>query len=152
MEDGSILKAQTILVYAANKNEVDLTWFVNQMWQMGKQVAFPLCRGESMDFFEVTSYDQLESGAFGILEPKGLKQPIVPNASTLVCVPGIAFSDDGNRIGMGRGYYDRYFQRYPFVYKIGLAYEFQLCPPWTPDYCDIGMDRIITEQRDIILK
>lgn len=144
-----IQKADYVFVYAAANNEVDLTLFVEQMWQMGKRVAFPACSGAGMEYHEVTDWSQLSPGSFGIPEPSCTNRPVIPSASTVVCVPGVAFSEEGNRIGMGKGYYDRYLRQYPFVYKIGLAYELQMEYSWTPDYCDIAMNLLITEQREV---
>lgn len=149
IDNRNIQNSDLIFVYSAIQNEVDLTLFVEQMWQMGKSVAYPRCFGSDMEFYEISNWNQLSSGSFGILEPILVSRPVVPLPNTVVCVPGIAFSPQGNRIGMGRGYYDRYLRRYPDLYKIGLAYELQMEYSWTPDVCDIPMDLLITEQREV---
>ena len=102
-----------------------------------------------MEFYPVTSWEGLAEGSFRILEPTDTRCGVVPGNTTVVCVPGIAFSNHGDRIGMGKGYYDRYLSRYPQLYKIGLAYELQMEYSWTPDVCDIAMDLLITEIREV---
>lgn len=151
IDNRSIQKADQVFVYAAINNEVDLTLFVEQMWQMGKRVAFPMCTGAEMEFYGVMDWSQLSPGSFGVPEPVFMDRPVIPSAATVVCVPGIAFTETGDRIGMGKGYYDRYLQRYPFLYKIGLAFELQMEYSWVPDYCDITMDLLITEQREVCI-
>ena len=98
-----------------------------------------------MEFYEITCWNQLESGAFGILEPQEGLAPIIPQKDAVICVPGVAFSPDGSRIGMGRGYYDRYLSRYPYIYKIGVAYEVQMEYNWEADDLDVSMDTVVTE-------
>lgn len=146
-----VRQARQVLVYAAARNEVDLRLFVEQGWRMGKSVAFPRCEGENMEFYEVTDWPQLAEGHFHIMEPCNGTRPIVPMEHAVICVPGLAFSENGDRIGMGMGYYDRYLERYPHLYKIGLAYELQMQYSWTPDGCDIAMDLLITEQREVYI-
>lgn len=149
IDNRNVQQAHQILVYSAIGNEVDLKLFVEQEWRMGKSIAFPRCIGAEMEFYEITDWSQLTEGSFHILEPANVTRPIVPMDNAVVCVPGIAFSENGDRIGMGSGYYDRYLRRYPYLYKIGLAYELQMQYSWTPDYCDITMDLLITEQREV---
>lgn len=151
IDNARIQQSDMIFVYAAKGNEVNLQLFVEQMWQMGKRVAFPCCMGDRMEFYEVTDWSQLVEGSFGILEPQNMSLPVIPSETTVVCVPGVAFTSSGDRIGMGKGYYDRYLKRYPCLYKIGLAFELQVEYSWVPEYSDITMNLLITEQREVCI-
>lgn len=66
-------------------------------------------------------------------------------------VPGVAFSISGERIGYGKGYYDRYLNHYPGkIYLIGASYEMQLeNDRWKSDRFDRKMDIVITEKRKV---
>ncbi|MCC8168702.1 MAG: 5-formyltetrahydrofolate cyclo-ligase [Clostridiales bacterium] len=168
-------QASQVLVYSAIHKEVDLTQLIKYLWEAGKSLAFPkvimpgnglqadcsypnpgitnpaadsmqLQCGNDMEFYEVSDLGQLSSGAFGILEPKEGLVPVIPHEDAVICVPGVAFSSDGCRIGMGRGYYDRYLSRYPYLYKIGVAYELQMGYNWEADALDVPMDIIVTEE------
>lgn len=89
--------------------------------------------------------DQLEIGAFGILEPKGLKSGQKEVVPSLIVVPLVAFCD-GYRKGYGKGYYDRYLQKHPNCLRIGVAFDKQEAS-FIPEAWDQRLDVIITETR-----
>ena len=64
----------------------------------------------------------------------------------LVIVPGVAFDRDGNRLGRGKGYYDRLLPRIPSAYKVGICFPFQIIEEVPAEPFDIRMDEIITQQ------
>ncbi len=118
--------AQYIYAYYPLGNEVDVRLVAQTAWQEGKHVAFPKVFGDDMRFFEVTDFGQLAEGAFGVMEPdedagaipvdwmsetggNSILPGREPKSRLLVLVPGIAFDMQGNRMGHGKGYYDRYF-------------------------------------------
>ncbi len=148
-----VQQASQVLVYSAIHREVDLHQLVERLWENGKSVAFPrvmndeagITDNHDMDFYEITGWGQLISGSYGILEPQKELLPITPHKDAVICVPGVAFSEDGSRIGMGKGYYDRYLSRYPYLYKIGVAYALQIGYNWEEDPLDVAMDEIVTE-------
>jgi 5-formyltetrahydrofolate cyclo-ligase len=83
---------------------------------------------------------------------EGIPEPMEPAPSSVfdkridcVIVPGVAFDKHGNRIGTGKGYYDRYFEKYPDSTKIGLAYSEQMLDCIPKDPYDIGMNFVITD-------
>lgn len=146
LDHPAVQSANQILAYSAIRNEVDLTPFVELAWKMGKRVYFPRTEGESMEFYEVSAFDAFAEGRFHVMEPVKADCPLCPDQNAVICVPGVAFSRSGNRIGFGKGYYDRYLDKYPYLYKIGLAYEFQTEYRWKPEDCDVAMDLLITEK------
>ena len=151
-------KVQTVLVYASIRQEVVLTDFVEQAWKDGRDIFFPKTFGEQMEFYRVNAWSELEPGNFSVPEPAdtaednrfaGLGNDAVLPA--VVLVPGVVFSGEGNRIGYGKGYYDRYLARWGgMLYPIGIAHELQLRDFAAQEH-DIRMKRIVTEKREVVL-
>lgn len=142
-----IRSAPQIFVYSAVRGEADVSFFANMLLQAGRTVAFPRVDGNDMEFYEVSNLGQLTEGSFHIPEPDGSGKPIIPEKGAMICVPGTAFAEDGSRIGQGGGYYDRYLSRYPYLYRIGVAYEWQTRYAWKADATDVPMHLMITECR-----
>ncbi len=149
--------AKTVFVYAAYKSEVETKELIKEALRLGKCVAVPKVNGAEMDFYEITSYDELYPGYQGILEPQpGGQEPLLPSDSDVLLLPGAVFDHKGGRIGYGGGYYDRYLCRIreqtgaqPGL--IGLAFESQIYPGKLPlEETDEKIDCIITEQSVII--
>ena len=90
-------------------------------------VAVPRVRGQEMDFFEITSMEELEPGNYGILEPKQFC-PRVEAEEGVMLLPGLAFDWNRSRVGYGGGYYDRYLGRYgnEKLLTVAVAYDFQV--------------------------
>lgn len=102
--------ASCVLLYAATKGEIDLSAVAADAWSRGKVVAYPRCLDTvgRMAFFTVDSFEQLEKGSFGISEPKMDCLPLQPTSDALCIVPALAVDAYGNRLGYGKGYYDRF--------------------------------------------
>ena len=137
------------LCYASVQNEVCLDACYQQLLARGKRLYFPKTDGKTMDFFEIRDLRKdFVIGSFGIREPAaGEKYDGSRRAAAFV--PGVAFDEQGNRIGYGGGYYDRYFGRYPDIVKLGICYEKQLTEKITPAPWDVPMDALVTENRVI---
>ena len=84
-------------------------------------------------------------GKFGILEPTGSLLP-ADAAVGLILVPGVAFTDQGARLGHGKGYYDRTLSRYPTAYKLGVAFGFQMVDHIPMEPHDRTMDGVVNGQ------
>lgn len=153
INDRSICQNDYLFVYSATQNEVDLTEFIHYALGNAMKVAFPRVDGADMDFYEVTSLKQLETGAFLIMEPKAECKIIIPSQNETIgmLVPGVGFSLEGYRIGYGKGFYDRYLAKYPWIHTIGVAYEKQLCEEFLSDEFDVPMDKVITEEREVVI-
>ncbi len=116
--------ARRILTYASFCSEPDTLVFAEKALSRGKRLYFPKSYPQGvMRFFEVKSLDELQSGAFGVLEPREDEaNAYEPGVGADVClVPGVCFDGYGYRIGYGKGYYDRFLSRFDGV-TVGLAY------------------------------
>lgn len=142
------LRPQRILSYVSSPTvEVDTRRIITSALAMGIEVAVPLCEDKNghMDFFRISSLSQLRRGFYGIDEPdRDTAEKITAESGDLCIVPGIAYSQQGYRVGFGRGYYDRFLAGFPGV-SAGLCYESCICPELVHEDFDIRVDMIITE-------
>ncbi len=148
------LRANNILLYSNFGSEVRTDEFLQSCLADGKKVYYPKTNSSdnSMDFYQITSLVDLNTGNYGIREPYGFervytKKDVTGVSDTLMIVPGLVFSNYGYRIGYGKGYYDRYLQRFPEIFKCGVAYELQMQEAIPFDSFDEVMDSIVTEGR-----
>ena len=143
-----IKAAKTIMAYVDMPKEVKTDIIINTLLNMGKDVAVPVCVPASYELIasKILSLDELKSGHYGILEPKKEYSADGPDTLTLF-VPGSAFDVYGNRIGHGKGYYDRFLSKVPQeTLKIGLAFDYQILPRLPVEHYDIPVNCIITER------
>lgn len=146
-----IRSADTVLLYASFRSEVD-TWSLAQnLLLKNMQIAYPVCReNNTMTFHIVNELNQLSDAVYGICEPDiSLPQPEITD-KTVCIVPALAFTEDGGRLGYGGGYYDRFLAEYPEIYTIGLAYEDCIAENLPLAEHDIKIKSVITEERTII--
>lgn len=134
-----------IALYAANYGEVDTYEIMNTLWLDGKKVYLPKVTKEGLKFYEVLSFDELQLGTFGILEPKEDKKSVSKEEIEVMLIPLLVYNKDNYRIGYGKGYYDRYLKDYSGL-KIGLAYHFQYSEVAFQDKWDIPCDVIVTDK------
>lgn len=140
-------QSEIIYFYYPLGSEVNLLPLAEEVLLLGKQIAFPRVDGTDMDFYKVRSLKEFREGYFHVMEPTGKEMLQEPQA--LVFVPGLGFDSGRNRMGYGKGYYDRYFAKYPECKKIGIAYEIQIVENLVCDVYDVPMDAVITEWREI---
>lgn len=143
-------KANTIFSYVSFNQEVITKELLEGSFRH-KNVAVPKIVGSQMIFYYIKSYDDLEEGIKGILEPTTTRVA-EPGPSDLFVVPGLAFDSNKNRIGYGKGYYDKYFEKHKAIgfYKTAITFDFQIVPNIPTDDFDVKLDKIITEARVII--
>lgn len=137
-------RSQFIYAYYPLGNEVDIRSVAEDAWKQGKRVAFPKVFGEEMRFFEVKDFSQLHPGSFHVMEPEETDPVDWENA--LVLTPGVAFDRKRNRMGYGKGYYDRHFECKRDVVMIGVAYELQVADQIPVGRFDRVLDGLVTEQ------
>ena len=93
-------------------------------------------------------YKGFKRGSLGIMEPADLCDDFVK--MDIVIIPGIAFTESGNRIGFGKGYYDKYLGTYPpgmMPLLIAPVYDFQITEEFASDDHDVPVDIIVSEKR-----
>lgn len=142
-------KPKAIYFYYPLGSEVNLLPLAEELLSEGfstegRMIAFPRTCGETMDFYPVTSLSDFAEGSFHIMEPVG-EAPLTEK-EPLVLVPGLGFDRKGNRMGYGKGFYDRYFARFPSCRKIGASFETQIIEEIPAEPHDIFMDFIVTEK------
>ena len=134
-------QSDLILAYVSLKEEVDTIELIKYSLKNSKKVAVPKCEGNDIIFYYINSLEDLEEGKFRILEPKTNQK--VTNLTNSICiVPGVAFDKQNNRIGYGRGFYDRFLENFSGI-RIGLTYKECICEKIYVDENDIKMDKVI---------
>lgn len=132
-----------VAVYAPLPHEVDLLPLPELYPQ--HDYCFPRClkaRGMEFRIVRDTARD-MEPAAMGIPAPRR-ECPLVPPAELdIIIVPGLAFTERGERLGYGGGYYDRYLPRCPQAYKLALAFSEQILPQLPTDEYDCRLDAVI---------
>ena len=142
-----------LMCYASTYDEVQLGELFKQSIFMGKTVCLPHIVGTGvMEAVKLSSLDDLEKGAYGIMTVKaGLRQIVPSDSIDLVLVPGVAFTRQGGRLGMGSGYYDRFLSsEAKAAYRIALSFDCQIVEEMPLEVTDVLMDKIITETETII--
>ena len=143
-----LLEARTVCIYMPTGNEIDTSAIIQYCLENHKRVAAPRIEGDTMDFYYFQSIVDLKQGAYDIWEPTGTER--VTDEESVVIMPGVAFDLDCNRIGYGKGYYDKYLSKHPKMKKIALAYEFQIVGKIKREIHDIRPEMIVTERRVIM--
>ncbi len=144
--DSDIYKnAKTIMLYYPLGNEIDTSYIFKRALIDGKTVAFPITNVETDELTAIIadSNTHFSKGGYNIFEPNS-KKIIDKSMIDVVIVPGIAFDKNGNRIGFGKGCYDRFLKEINAI-KIGFCYEFQMKNEILADEFDVCMDYLICE-------
>ncbi len=116
--------ADLLLVYVSTAIEVDTRKLIERALQDGKRVGVPRCvpNTRNMEFYEITSLDELTPGTFGVDEPQPDPQRLLPtNPGGLCIVPALCYDEYGYRLGYGKGYYDRFLATYTGI-TVGICY------------------------------
>lgn len=144
-----IEKADIIMCYRSFRSEADTAEIVENLFQLGKTLCFPVCeKAGIMHAFSPIDENSWIAGKMGIMEPDREKSRLIsPEDIELLICPLVAFDNQKNRIGYGGGYYDRYLPRCEKAVKIGIAFEAQRVEKIDPDQYDKAMDIIITEEK-----
>ncbi len=142
-ESTQFVNSQRIALYAALPDEIPTRSVIERWCALGKEIFLPRITGEtSMEFYPYRP-DKIEVGAFGIDEPQG-DDAIEPSQIELMILPGVAFTAEGERLGRGRGYYDRYLSREGYAaYNIGVCYKHQLCEEIPCEVHDVRLDWVV---------
>ncbi len=135
--------AQTIAVYLSKEDEVDTHALLTELWSSSKTVLAPRTEGVDVHLQIITQEADLELGNFDILEPKKDCHTVDPEAVDLILVPGVAFTQNGARLGHGKGHYDRLLAQTSAI-KVGLAFTEQIAETLPQEAHDIPLNFILT--------
>ncbi len=146
LQDETYLSAKTVFCYVSLPHEIDTRAILADAWRRGKRVAVPRCRKNGqMDFYSVSSPDDLSTGSFGIPEPKDGCTLCMPRDGDLCIVPCLAMDARGIRLGYGGGYYDRYFSLHS-MRTIGLCYGACVTDALPAEPFDVTIQTCISEK------
>lgn len=138
--------ADRIMAYADYNHEVITRYIIEQSWKDGKEVAVPKVFGKDMVFYRLTDFSQLESGYFGIPEPKEDGETVSWEDAMMV-MPGVAFDENCNRVGYGGGFYDRFLEKHPGIRRVAVGFSFQILSEVPTEPTDIRPQVIVTEEK-----
>ena len=148
-----------LFTYVSAGSEANTTLLIEEAFRHGIRVFCPKVISEHhMEFFEISSLNDLLPGYYGIPEPV-LPEDMTPDRwiqekaaypeneeTDLAIIPGLLFDENGGRMGYGSGFYDRYFSVYT-AYKLALAYEMQVQPEAIRlTSHDVRMDALVTDK------
>ena len=137
--------ASTIYIYIDYKNEVSTRLIIKEAWELNKTVAVPKVINQEMRFYKIQSFNDLQLGMFGILEPISSEE-ITTNYGLMI-MPGVAFDSSCHRIGYGKGFYDQYLKVYPHLNTLALAFDCQIIEDIKAEEHDIDPQLVVTESQ-----
>lgn len=137
----AFMMADNILIYHSLPDELSTISFIKK-WNGRKHFFLPRVNGVNLDLLPYIE-SELERGAFDIEEPTGSNLADVEDIDLMI-IPAVAFDRSGNRLGRGKGFYDRLLSSTKAT-KVGVGYEFQLLEEVPSEPHDIPMDMVITQ-------
>ena len=135
-------KSKIVAIYHSMPDEVDTIKLIKDALE-NKTILLPKVFGNKMIFIKINKDTKYIKSTMGIMEPIGKEYS---GNIDLIIVPGVAFDVNLNRLGFGKGYYDKYLSD-KNIYKIGICFEEQMVSVLPIDNYDIKMNLIITENR-----
>ena len=141
-------QCRSVMFYVATTDETATAGLIEDALHRGKQVYAPLLGAQygEMSAAAIKRPQDLVAGKYGLkMPPPDSEILAVEESIDLVVVPGVAFDRTGNRLGMGAGYYDRFFSQTRHAVRLGLAWECQVVAevPYEPH--DIRMHYLLTD-------
>ncbi|MBI2598627.1 5-formyltetrahydrofolate cyclo-ligase [Candidatus Curtissbacteria bacterium] len=163
MESDLFLKTKIVSAYLPIRGEVSTKPIINFLIEAGVEVYLPKSFGEEYKLVRFKSWNDLEKGPYGILEPLSPSHPEFSSGSKkmlkqvqhdkvdidLAFIPGVAFDKNGVRLGYGKGVFDRLFAKSEAT-LVGLAYEFQIVDELPREEHDLVMDYVVTPSSVIL--
>ena len=138
-------ESNVIALYASILNEPLTSIIDMHARENGKTVAYPRVENDDIIFYQANVID-LVPGTFGISEPDGEGDPIDPQSIDFILIPGLAFTLNHERLGQGKGHYDRFIPKLrKDCHTVGFALDVQIVHEVPIDPWDISMDAVITE-------
>lgn len=141
--------SEMVLCYVSFKDEINTHDFINRAIKDGKIVGVPYCISgtRDMDFYKISSLDELEVRTYGVLEPVAKEENRLTDYKNSICImPGLSFDKFGYRLGYGGGYYDRFLSgKFNGNAIIGVCYQKAVRYRLTHGYFDVPCDYVATE-------
>jgi len=134
--------AKTVYGYLPYNQEVRTVPMLEQAIQDGKRVAVPKIYGDTMKFIYLDDLSRVEKNSMGIPEPVE-DTPVAEDKTALVLMPGLAFTINGDRMGYGGGFYDRFLAEEPDHPTLALCYDFQMVESLPTEEFDIPVDTVL---------
>ena len=145
--------AKKIMAFLAMKGESNLDGFIRQALLDGKEVYIPVCLPErQMEAGRLIDMEHFEKGQLWLRNLPAGYEVTSPESLDLVLIPGLAVSQEGIRLGMGAGYYDRYLARVPFEKRVAALWDFQVIPDIPSEPFDQKIAKIVTDKSVIVTK
>jgi 5-formyltetrahydrofolate cyclo-ligase len=139
--------ARQVALYLAVDGELDLAPLMRLCWRQRKRVYLPRIDPDGkMRFALHRASDRLVRNNFGIMQPRLSARVASPDTLDIVLAPLVAFTRDGQRLGMGGGYYDRAFANQPRSNLVGVAHSCQCTESLPTDPWDVAVTRVLTEK------
>ena len=135
-------QAETIYGYLPYNQEVRTVPILQRALRDGKRVAVPKVFGDTMKFIYMEDLALVETGYAGIPEPVA-DGPVAEDQNALVLMPGLAFTENGQRMGYGGGFYDRFLAEEPNHPTVALCYQFQLLNTLPTEDYDVPVDLVL---------
>lgn len=136
----AFIEAKTVMLYSSLPDEVYTHDFLEK-WRNEKKIILPTVVGDDIIPVELSRDTEFATGDFNILEPQNEEYT---GDYDLIVVPGVAFDRNGNRIGRGKGYYDRFLCKHLDAYRIGICFDFQVVDEVPTEDNDIKMNEVIS--------
>lgn len=140
-------KAKILMCYISLNTEVDTREIIKHALKLGKRVFAPIIEGDRLGISELKDLDEdLERGPLKILQPKKRSLRLFsPAGLDVAVIPGLGFDKEGQRLGRGKGYFDRFLKELPkTVNTVGLAFDFQILESIPVSSHDIPVDFVIS--------
>ena len=136
------MEASSVLLYYALPDEVQTEAFIRK-WHGRKRIVLPVVCGDDL---ELRLYDpeKVVPGYMGIPEPSADALPVSPEEIDFAVIPGVAFDARANRMGRGKGFYDRTIPKLDCP-RIGVAYSFQIVDAVPVEEFDKPLDGVVTD-------
>lgn len=134
-------QARSLYAYLSYNQEVRTAPIIKQALRDGKKVAVPKIFEDTMGFVYIDESSPILPGYKGIPEP--VSNELAEDQTALVLMPGLAFTPDGQRMGYGGGFYDRFLAKEPHP-TVALCYDFQLLQSLPVQSHDIPVDVVLS--------
>lgn len=146
LDCGLIKDYKLLFCYISTADEVSTEAIIDNAEERDIKIAVPCIYGDKMYAIKYFGKETLTQNKYGIYEPKFDDAKIAIFEDAVVLVPLLGFDENMNRLGHGKGFYDRFFAENPNCTKIGLAFEEQKFDKVIHDRFDVQMDYIVTDK------